>query len=165
MKKIIDRIANLYLFVALIAFLGLIVLLTMEVTSRYFFHYSFVWSQEFASILICWITFLGFGKIVVIREDISITFLVQKCNAKIKKLAGAVNSILLFAVSFIMLIFTTKLTISHLEKMTTIMKASSAWFIAPLAFLMILIVLYSIHQLIMVLTSQLDLFAAEEGDQ
>jgi TRAP-type C4-dicarboxylate transport system permease small subunit len=164
MKKVIDWIANIYLFVALLAFFCMIAILTVEIISRYFFDHSFVWSQEMASILICWITFLGFGKIVVDREDISITYLVKKLSSKALKIVSILNSLLLFLISSIMLFYSYKLTISHLEKTTLIMKAASAWFYAPLVLLLFLVVLYSIYQLVMTLKFQLNLFTAEEGE-
>lgn len=163
MKKLINGIANLYTYAALIGFFGLISILTLEIISRYIFNYSFVWSQEFASILICWITFLGFGKVIVDREDISITYFIRKySNEKTRKVVAIFNSVLLFTTSIIMLIYSFKLTVENIDKTTLIMRTSSAWYYAPLVLLMILVVLYSIYQLILIVKSQLDIFAEEE---
>jgi TRAP-type transport system small permease protein len=163
LKKLINGIANLYTYAALIGFFGLIGILTVEIISRYIFDYSFVWSQEFASILICWITFLGFGKVIVDREDINITYFIRKFSKeKMRKVAAIINSILLFVTSIVMLIYSFRLTVENIDKTTLIMRTSSALYYVPLVLLMILVVLYSIYQLILILKSQLDLFAEEE---
>lgn len=164
MKKILDAIANLYLIVALLCTIALIAILTTEIVLRYFFHHSMVWSQELFSILICWITFLGFGKIVVDREDISITYLVQKLSKGKQRVVMMMNSILLLVASSIMLIYSVKLTISHLSKTTIIMKAPSAWFYSPLVLLLILVVLTAIHHIYLVSKSRLNLVTVEEEE-
>ncbi|GAA0317694.1 TRAP transporter small permease [Bacillus carboniphilus] len=162
MKKLLNLISKVYLGVAIICMVALLVLLTLEIVARYFFDYSFVWSQEFFSILICWITFLGFGKVVVDREDIMISFFVKKLSEGAIKMVGIVNSFLLFGISAVMLYFSFTLTISHLDRTTLIMRASSAWFYAPLVLLLFLMVLVSIQQIILSIKGQYDMFAGEE---
>ncbi|MHA6258866.1 TRAP transporter small permease [Sporosarcina sp. CAU 1771] len=164
MKKILDWIANIYLIVALICMVALIGILTSEIGLRYFFHHSMVWSHELFSILICWITFLGFGKIVVEREDISITYLVQKLSKRMQGFVMMFNSILLLAASSIMLFYSVKLTISHMTKTTVIMKAPSAWYYTPLVLLLILVVLTSIYHIYLASKSRLHLVAMEKGE-
>ncbi|WP_342539036.1 TRAP transporter small permease subunit [Sporosarcina sp. FSL K6-1540] len=164
MKKVLDSIANVYLIVALLCMATLISVLTAEIVLRYFFSHSMVWSQELFSILICWITFLGFGKIVVDRQDISITYLVQKLSKEKQRIVMIINSVLLLVISSLMLFYSTKLTISHLEKTTTIMKAASAWFYSPLVLLLFLVVLTSAHHIYLAYKSQLGLFSAEEEE-
>ncbi|ARD48638.1 hypothetical protein SporoP37_11085 [Sporosarcina sp. P37] len=140
MKKILDTVANIYLFIALLCFFALIGILSTEIVLRYFFSHSLDWSQELFSILVCWITFLGFGKIVVDKEDIAITFLVDKFSYGKQRIINMINSLLLFIASATMFFFSLKLTISHLEKTTVIMKAPSAWFYAPLVLMLALVV-------------------------
>lgn len=164
MDKWLKRLALGYSVVALICFIALIGILSIEIVSRYFFHHSFVWSQEFASILVCWITFLGFGKLVVDREDIMITFLVKKLDAGKQRIVGLFNSVLLTFITGAMLFYSTKLTISHMEKQTIIMKAASAWFYAPLVLLLILLVAVSINQFFLLLKGKMEPFPEEEVD-
>ncbi|MFS0646075.1 TRAP transporter small permease [Siminovitchia sp. 179-K 8D1 HS] len=149
MGKIIQFVANTYLVIALICLLALIGILSVEIVFRYFFSSSIIWSQEFFSILICWITFLGFGKLVVDREDISITFLVDKLNPLKRKVVNTANGVLLLMTSVVMLIFSMSLTINHLNKKTIIMKAPTAWFYAPLVLLLALVVLTSVHHIML----------------
>ncbi len=151
MKKIIHAVANIYLAIAFLCLLALISVLTVEIISRYFLSSSIIWSQEFFSILICWITFLGFGKLVVDREDISITFLVDKLNPVKRKIVNAANAFLLMMTSGVMLVYSINLTINHLNKKTIIMKAPTSWFYAPLVLLLALVVLTSLHHIMLTL--------------
>lgn len=162
MKKLLDTIANVYLYIALACMIALISILTVEIIMRYFFSHSINWSQELFSILVCWITFLGFGKLIVDREDISITFLVQKFSKEKQRIVLIINSIFLFLISCVMLVFSIQLTISHLEKKTIIMKAASAWFYSPLVLLLFLVVLTALYQTYLAIKSKLTLFAEEE---
>lgn len=164
MKKILHSIANIYLIIALCCMIALIGILTVEIGLRYFFQHSLVWSQELFSILICWITFLGFGKIAVERQDISITYFIQKLSEGKQRIVMMLNSILLLVASSVMLFYSLKLTISHMTKTTTIMKAPSAWFYSPLVLLLVLVTLTAIHQIYLASKSQLSLVATEEGE-
>lgn len=164
MKKILDSIANVYLIISLLCMIALIGILTTEIGLRYFFEHSLVWSQELFSILICWITFLGFGKIAVDRQDISITYFIQKLSKGKQRIVMMFNSIMLLVASGIMLFYSAKLTISHISKTTTIMKAPSAWFYSPLVLLLTLVVLTSIYQIYLASKSELDIGLAEEGE-
>ncbi|WP_339165008.1 TRAP transporter small permease subunit [Siminovitchia sp. FSL H7-0308] len=147
MGKIIQFVANVYLAIAFLCLLALIGILSIEIVCRYFFSSSIIWSQELFSILICWITFLGFGKLVVDRQDISITFLIDKLDPFKRKIVNVTNYILLMMTSIVMLFFSVNLTINHLDKTTIIMKAPTAWFYAPLVLLLALVVLVSGYQM------------------
>lgn len=162
MKKVIDLIANIYSWIALIIFIVLFVLLSIEVISRILFQYSFVWSQELVSILVSWVIFLGFGKVVVDKEDIHITFFVKKLSSPYKRLVAILNSIFLLITSAAFLYFSLTLSIAHMNRTTLIMKISSSLYYYPLVLLFILIVLVSIHQLVRSIKGDIDLFEDTE---
>lgn len=164
MKKVIHGIANIYLLIALIGLLAFITVLSVEIVLRYIFSSSLIWSQEFFSILICWITFLGFGKVIVDHEDIMITFLPKKLSESKQKILSIINSILLLLTSSGLLYFSIILTIRHMENTTTIMKWPSALFYIPIVLLMILVVLNSIYNTYLAFKSQLNLFTVEEEE-
>lgn len=164
MKKIIDWIANIYFTISLFGLLILISLVTLEVFLRYFLSSSMVWSQEFLSILICWITFLGFGKVIADREDIMITFLVQKLNAKMKKIVTVINTLLMMSISVLIFMQTINLTKTHTNRTTDIMSVSSAWFYIPLAFLMVLVFLIAIEQFIRALRSDFNFWGLDKEE-
>jgi TRAP-type C4-dicarboxylate transport system permease small subunit len=53
--------------VALAGFLGVVVLVFLQVLFRYLFKLSVPWTEELARLLFCWVTFLGAA--LAIRED------------------------------------------------------------------------------------------------
>lgn len=163
MKKIIHNIANIYQLVAFLCLVAFIGILTTEIVLRYFFSSSIIWSQELFSFLVCWFTFLGFGKLVVQHEDIRITFLVKKLNKKMLGLNTVLNSLLMLLVSSLLLYYSIFLTIRHMENTTIIMGAPTAFYYIPLVLLLFLVVLNSIYETYLALKSELDLFA-EEGE-
>src|SRR5699024_3739755 len=99
MKNIINWVAKLCFKIAALCLMVLIALNTTEIVSRYLFKYSFVWAQEFSLLLVSWIIFLGFGKVVIDNEDIAVTFLVNKLNQRHKNWVKLLNNILLIITS------------------------------------------------------------------
>jgi len=164
MKKIIDWLANIYFLISLAGLVALIALVSLEVVLSYFFHSSLVWSHELLSILICWITFLGFGKVIADREDIMITFIVKKLGSKMKKVVTIMNTLLLLGISILVLIQTVDLTILHFNRTTTVMSVSSAWYYLPLAILMVLVMLISIYQFILAIKTDFDFWNLGEEE-
>src|SRR5699024_8730930 len=125
MRKLIHWISNIYLLIAILCMLALISILSAEIVLRYFLNSSIIWSQELFSILITWITFLGFGKIVENNEDIKITFLVNKMNKSLVHIIKIIISALLFFTSSILIFYTVTLAIRNVNRTTIIMKASN----------------------------------------
>ncbi|MBU6081815.1 TRAP transporter small permease [Allobacillus halotolerans] len=164
MKKLLNGIANVYLFIALVGMAILVVMMFYEIIMRYFFSSSMVWSHEFFSFLIVWITFMGFGKLIVDREDIMITFLVDKFNPLGKRIMGVFNTLLLLGTAIVMFYYSIQLTMSGFARTTLIMKAPMAWYYIPLALLMALVVLTSIYHVIAVAKGHVDIYHPEEGD-
>lgn len=163
MKKLIHGIANIYQLVAFFCLVAFIGILTTEIVLRYFFSSSLIWSQELFSFLVCWFTFLGFAKLVVLHEDIRITYLVKKMNKKMLAFNTIINSLLMLLVSGLLLYYSIFLTIRHMSNTTVIMGAPTAFYYVPLVLLLILIVLNSIYETYLAFRSKLDLFP-EEGE-
>jgi len=82
-KKIIDNIET-YIGTAL--FLILMVLLTVQVTSRYIFGYSFSWIEELSTIMMMSMVYCGVSGAVRGRKFLRIEVLVELMPFKIKRM-------------------------------------------------------------------------------
>lgn len=135
-------------YVALLCLVLLIVLNTVEIVSRYFFHYSFTWIQEVSLLLVSWMIFLGFARVVVEKQDIAITFFVDKLPQKYVKPVQLLNHVLMFGVSLYLCIRTISLISIQLDKTTEIAGLPYALYLLPLAAAMLMVVLQSIVEAI-----------------
>ena len=81
-------------------FAGILLVLTvaaifMQVCARYFFNYSFSWSEELPMILFAWITFLGAGVGVYRNEHMGIDLLVSILPKPIRKIIELIGWLLM----------------------------------------------------------------------
>ncbi len=70
----------------LIALLGTLVLLGgLQVLLRYVFSRPLVWSEEFASLLLLWLTFVGAAFADRRRSHVAVTFLLDLCPISVRR--------------------------------------------------------------------------------
>lgn len=74
---------------------------------------------------------MGFGKLIVDREDIMITFLVDKFNPLGKRIMGVFNTLLLLGTAIVMFYYSIQLTMSGFARTTLIMKGADGLVLYP----------------------------------
>ncbi|MEL7647664.1 MAG: TRAP transporter small permease [Sedimentibacter sp.] len=82
-KKIID---NIEIYIGTALFLILMVLLSVQVTSRYVFGYSFSWIEELSTIMLMSMVYCGVAGAVRGRKFLRIEVLVELMPFKIKRI-------------------------------------------------------------------------------
>lgn len=78
-------ILNLDQYLSAILFIIIMVLLSMQVISRYVFHHSFTWTEELSIILFVWMTYLGVSSAITYRKHLRIDALLTVLPFKAKK--------------------------------------------------------------------------------
>lgn len=164
MKKAIDTIANLYSLIALVGLVVLICTMLLEIFMRYFTSSSIIWLHEFLGIVIIWISFLGFGKIVSDREDIMITYLVNRLTVKNKKKIMFFNTFLQLLSSIIICYVSAVLTVKGWNRSTLLLEAPYTLYYLPLVMLMLLIILVMIYHIKLLINDEIDIFIAHGED-
>lgn len=91
------------LFSAII-FVAIMVLLFLQVVSRYVFKHSFTWTEELGQLLFVWMTYLGVSSAVTYRKHLRIDALLNAVSFKVKK-AMLIISDVIFIIFNIYLIF------------------------------------------------------------
>ena len=85
-EKLVREISNFQMGVAMTS-LGVIVPINLyEIIMRTFFNKSLIWIQEISILLMVWMIFCGFTKIVYEKKDIKIDLITDRLNSKIKKM-------------------------------------------------------------------------------
>ncbi len=88
-EKTTSRLKNLLnnfeIYLGAIFFLISMILLFMQVVTRYVFNYSLAWTEEIAVIMFIWMCYLGFSGAVSHRKQLRIDALINAMPFKIKK--------------------------------------------------------------------------------
>ena len=100
-KKILGEFE---IYIGAILFAIMTIILFIQVVSRYLFNHSFPWTEELATILFVWMTYLGCAGAVTRRKHLSIDALVSAMPFKVRKVMLIIADII-FALFAVYLIF------------------------------------------------------------
>ncbi len=103
LNGLVGKIAEWQMRLAMLT-LGIIVPINLyEILVRYFFNKSLIWIQEVSVLLMVWMIFCGFTKIVYDKKDITIDLLTSRFSAKTRLGVDAITQMIVLA---FLLIFT-----------------------------------------------------------
>ena len=97
-------LTNIDQYVSAVIFIVIMLLLFLQVVSRYVFGHSFTWTEELSVLLFVWMTYLGVSSAVTYRKNLRIDALLNAVPFKVKK-ALLILSDIVFIVFNIYLIF------------------------------------------------------------
>lgn len=119
--------------------IGMVILLTMQIITRYVFHYSFTWTEEISTILFIWSVFFGCSAAVIKGKHIKVDAVLSKLSFKKAKVVKIFNNaIFLFFCIFMIFAFVPviqKLAFSHMTTSLTRMPQAYIYSVLPLCFL------------------------------
>ncbi|TFJ92210.1 TRAP transporter small permease [Lentibacillus salicampi] len=125
--KFIDRINSVVKYVVSVLFIALVVLVFMQVVTRFVINFPLAWSEEISRYIMIYIVFLGSALAVRKNEHIAIDFLLEVVNAKNKKRLNIVI-LLISAFFFAMLTYVSfQLTFLVTGQSTPTLQFSMAW--------------------------------------
>jgi TRAP-type transport system small permease protein len=107
MKKILDKIAKVLETISGFLFLVIFAINVMEIISRSFFNYSFLWVSDFSILCIVWVICFGMSVSLYYSEHIAIDFLAKKMPKKGQRILGSIISVII--IGFLVLLFFTSL--------------------------------------------------------
>jgi TRAP-type C4-dicarboxylate transport system permease small subunit len=111
---------NLEKVLGMIAISAIVIVLTIQVVSRYVFKYSLSFAEEAATMLFVMFTYLGASLAVKRRQHLRITLLVNMLSVKGQKIEGIVVNVLFFiAISVVTYGMTTVIGSLKKYKMAT----------------------------------------------
>ncbi|MFC4402987.1 TRAP transporter small permease [Gracilibacillus xinjiangensis] len=145
-NKIIKLSSNICFFISITCLVLLVLLNAIEIFTRLVLDYSFMGVQEISLLLVCWVIFMGFTRVVIKKEDISVTFLVKKIKAK--KLVKVINHILLLVPSCFVIFLGVGLTLQEMNFTTSIMGLPKGLYILPLPLAFVVITVFLFNELI-----------------
>lgn len=105
MKKILDKAAGMQGFVAGLMFLAIFAVNMLEIISRTFLNYSFLWVSDFSIICVVWMICLGISVGVYYKEHLFMEILANRFPPKMKR--GLNIIITLISLAFFLMLFVT----------------------------------------------------------
>ncbi len=87
-------IANIDKYLGAGLFIFIMLLLTVQVISRYLFKHSITWTEELGIILFLWMTYLGISSAVTYRKHLRIDALLNAVPFKVKKILLIISDVI-----------------------------------------------------------------------
>jgi len=107
--RFIDKMITAFAAFGSALILSVMVLVSIEVVMRYFFHKPQIWVVEISEYVLVWSTFLGAAWVLKDEGHIKVDILYQNLSSKVKAWLGVFSSIIGIFVSFVFIIFGTRL--------------------------------------------------------
>ena len=105
MKRVLDKVAGILLTVAGLLFVAIFAVNMLEIISRSFLNYSFLWVSDFSIICVVWMICLSIAVGVYHREHLFMEYLADKLPPKGRKVLAVAIS--LTSIAFFLMLFYT----------------------------------------------------------
>ena len=107
MKKILDKLAAIQVFIAGVLFFIILLVNMLEIVGRSLFNHSFLWVSDLSVISAVWMICLGMAACVHYREHLFMNLLAEQLPEKIRLGVNIVISLISFL--FFVMLFVTSL--------------------------------------------------------
>ena len=87
-------IVNIDQYVSAVLFIVIMVLLFLQVVTRYVFRHSFTWTEELSVLLFVWMTYMGVSSAVTYRKNLRIDALLDVVPFRVKKLLLIISDVI-----------------------------------------------------------------------
>lgn len=125
-----------------VAILAVIVLtLTAGIISRYCFNSPFDWTEELATFLFIWVSFLGAGVASAKRRHVTVDFITGKFSEKNMKKVRIVTNLLIIALMAVIAVGSVILLPQMKTHSSVALNISKVWFYLPIMVVSIYMIL------------------------
>ena len=130
-------------------FLAMMVLLTIQVVTRYFGH-AITWTEELSCIMLVWMSYLGFAGAITSRKHLRIDAFINSRPFKVKKVMLIISNIIngIFAALLISPMYNVVMTFHSINAVSPIMRIPKAVSFSILPFSMVLIIIRTVQECI-----------------
>ena len=150
LKHIFYEVLNRFeLYIGCVLFLIMMVLLTVQVISRYAGH-AITWTEELSCIMLVWMSYLGFAGAITSRKHLRIDAFINSRSFKVKKMLLIVSNVInaFFAALLISHMNNVVVTFSSINAVSPIMRIPKSVAFAILPICMALIIIRTVQECI-----------------
>lgn len=137
------------LYIGCVLFLAMMVLLTIQVVTRYLGH-AITWTEELSCIMLVWMSYLGFAGAITSRKHLRIDAFINSRPFKVKKVMLIISNIIngIFAALLISPMYNVVMTFHSINAVSPIMRIPKAVSFSILPFSMVLIIIRTVQECI-----------------
>ena len=115
LKEKLNKFINEFdLYIGAVLLFCMLVLLTLQVVTRYVFRFSFTWTEELATIMFIWLAYFGASSAVLKRQHLRIDLCINMLKGKAKKVAYILTDLITMG----FLLYMVKPLLNVIEKLT-----------------------------------------------
>ena len=150
-RKIENAVIKIALATGCTAFSGMILFISINVISRYFFGRSFSWAEEISYLCFNWAVFMGITVLYKNVNLISVDVLVDRFPKKMQKIIAIFNYSLLTLICGAMTVWGITHAIRGIPRKTMAIEISYFFYNMAIPVAMIIMLAFSIKFLVMIL--------------
>jgi TRAP-type C4-dicarboxylate transport system permease small subunit len=144
-QKFVDRILDIF---SVILFLGVFLIVLLQIFMRFFLNSPLIWSEEFARYLFMWVSLIGWIFATRSGAHIRISIIADNLSPSVRKVLDIVNFILTVVFSAILFYYGFIMLQKNIDVPTITLFFTYAVVYAAVPFSSILIIFYSVIRLI-----------------
>ena len=141
---------NIDQYVSAVLFIVIMVLLFLQVVTRYVFRHSFTWTEELSVLLFVWMTYMGVSSAVTYRKNLRIDALLDVVPFRVKKLLLIISDVIFILFNLYLIVPFVELIGSIGGSRTPILgipKAITYWLIPAILVISSAKLVYDIYRL------------------
>lgn len=137
------------LYLGCILFLAMMVLLTVQVISRYLGN-AITWTEELSCIMLVWMSYLGFAGAITSRKHLRIDAFINSRSFKVKKVLLIISNIVnaLFSAALIVPMYNVIVTFAASNGVSPILRIPKAVSFSILPISMVLVIIRTVQECI-----------------
>lgn len=142
-----EFIQRFELYIGCVLFLVMMVLLTIQVISRYTGN-SITWTEELSCIMLVWMSYLGFAGAITSRKHLRIDAFINSRKFKTKKILLIISNIVnaCFAALLIKPMYNVVVTFASINAVSPILRIPKGITFSILPFSMVLIIIRTVQE-------------------
>ena len=144
-----EFIQRFELYLGCVLFLAMMVLLTIQVCSRYLGN-AITWTEELSCIMLVWMSYLGFAGAITSRKHLRIDAFINSRSFKVKKILLIVSNVInaLFSAALIVPMYRVIVTFHASAAASPILRIPKAVSFSILPFSMVLVIIRTAQECI-----------------
>jgi TRAP-type C4-dicarboxylate transport system permease small subunit len=120
--KLLKQISDFQFSISIVALVAIIGINALEIVVRFFTGRSFLWIQDVTLLLMVWVIFLGFTKIVYDKGNVTFNLLIDLLAGKVNVILTTLTNLLILIFYLLLSKYSYQLIVSQYGHFSTIMK-------------------------------------------
>lgn len=152
-KKLLTVLNEFENYLGAVLLLAMLVLLTLQVITRYVFRHSFTWTEEISTVMFVWLVYLGTSAAVLKGQHLRIDLLLNAFKGKAKKFMLILTDVITMAFCSIMIPYLLNIVanLSARHSVTMLLKIPQNVIYSIIPFAMVMTIIRFVQEIVIVI--------------